>query len=57
MHIIISKEFIKEQVKIMREFLKSGGTELTQSAAYNLIAKMYGIADWNTLSAMFKKGP
>ncbi len=56
MQIVITKEFIKEQVRIMREFLKSGGTELTQGAAYNLISKMYGVADWNTLSAMFKKG-
>jgi len=55
MNITLSKELLKAQVKIVREFLKEGNMNLTQSTAYILVSKMYGQKDWNTLSALLKK--
>jgi hypothetical protein len=54
MNVTLTKEFIKNQILLMREFLKTGGMDIKQSNAYNLLARMYGFKDWNTLSAMLK---
>ncbi len=54
--ITLTKEVLKEQVKIIREFLKKNDYTLSQSATYNLLALMYGIKDWNTLVAAINEG-
>ena len=51
MQFSITKETLKIQVKIMREFIP----DLTQSSAYQLLAKLYGFDGWNQLSAALKK--
>ncbi len=48
MKMTINKEIIKSQVKILRESLTE---KISQSAAYNIISKMYGFDSWNHLNA------
>lgn len=55
MNFLINKEEIKKQVTILRGFLMTGGYELSQSAAYNLMANLYGFESWNQLSAILKQ--
>ena len=55
MNIVVNKEIIKRQVEIVRNFLKEGHQDISQSSAYNLISKMYGARDWNTLKAYLDK--
>ncbi|HLX52375.1 MAG TPA: glyoxalase superfamily protein [Aquella sp.] len=52
MQIELTKDLIKAQVKILREFLKENNIDLKQSSAYQVISKMYGQKDWNTLSTL-----
>ncbi len=54
MQITITKERLKSQVKIIREFLATKDFNLTQSSAYILLAKLHGCKDWNILSAILK---
>lgn len=55
MQVTITKELLQRQIKIAREFLKEGGYELNQSSAYNMLSKMYGQPNWNTLCALIEK--
>lgn len=48
MKIELNKELIKRQVTILKESLHE---KLSRSAAYNVLSKMYGFENWNTLSA------
>lgn len=52
MRITLNKEAIKQQVSILREFLKE---PISQSSAYNCIAKIYGFENWNTFKATLDK--
>ena len=51
MKIELTKELIKEQVNILRQFLKNGAQDISQSASYEVIAKMYGYENWNILAS------
>lgn len=55
MQLEINKEILKNQVKVLREFLKKGGINLNQSVSYSLLAIIYGFESWNHLSAIIKK--
>ena len=45
----------KQQVKVLAQKLRQELPELTQAAAYELIAKKLGFKDWDTLEAHFEK--
>lgn len=47
-------EQIKAQAKILKEYLREGGFDITQSSCYNAIAKMNGYENWNTFQAKLK---
>jgi hypothetical protein len=51
MQITITKEVLREQIKILREFLKEKGQDVTQTSCYHLLANMYGLRNWHVLSA------
>lgn len=53
MHLTITKDVLKTQVKLLREFLPSN--VLTQSSAYECIARIHGWQSWNELSAAIVK--
>lgn len=55
MKIEITKDLLKAQIKILREYLKAADFELSQSSAYHAVSKMYGFENWNTLSAHLKE--
>ena len=44
----LSKELIKRQIPILKDSLNE---KISTSAAYNVLSKMYGFENWNTLSA------
>lgn len=47
-------EEIKSQAQILKEYLREGGFNITQSACYNAVAKMNGYENWNTFQAKLK---
>ncbi len=52
MRITLNKAAIKQQVEILRGYLKE---PLSQSSAYNCIAKIYGFNNWNEFKAILDK--
>jgi|GEM_PF-4300483 len=52
---MISIVEVKEQATILKSFLKQNSIELTHSSCLQAIAKINGIKDWNTMSAILKK--
>lgn len=46
---------IKNQAKILQDFLKQNNTPISHSACLQVIAKMQGYKDWNTFSAELNK--
>ena len=52
----LTKELLKKQVNIIRNFLKEGSNtnDISQSAAYSLLSKIYGFPNWDTMSAYLK---
>lgn len=48
MNIILDKEVIKRQVTVLKDSLTE---EISRSAAYNILSKVYGFESWNALSA------
>lgn len=51
----MNKEYIRNQVIILQNFLKEGGTKLTRSACYECISKIHGFKTWNDLSKFLKQ--
>lgn len=47
---LLTKDKIKQQVSVLRDFLAVKNIKLTQSSAYELIAKIHGYPSWNYLS-------
>lgn len=47
----LSAELIKHQASILKEFLNAGGKEISHSSCLQVVSKMYGFANWNTLKA------
>ncbi|MDL2404441.1 glyoxalase superfamily protein [Rhizobium calliandrae] len=43
---------LKEQAKRLRQAMAARGDDMAHSAALELVAKQYGLRDWNTLSAL-----
>jgi len=57
MNVILTKEIIKNQVRTLRIFLLEGGYKITQTSAYQCLAKIYGFENWTALSnELTKKG-
>jgi hypothetical protein len=54
MNISINKDVLKSQAEVIRAYLKVAGMDLSQSSAYQLLAKLYGFNGWNELSAALK---
>jgi hypothetical protein len=54
MQLKITKEVLKRQIEVMRAYLKEKEITLSQSHSYELLSKIYGARNWNTLSAMIK---
>jgi hypothetical protein len=54
MQIELTKDILKSQVKILREFLKANDIQLTQSSAYIVLSKIHGFHDWHELSEELK---
>lgn len=46
---------LKTQAKRLRQAMAERGNELAHSAALELLARQYGLHDWNTLSALAAK--
>ncbi|MFT4181972.1 MAG: glyoxalase superfamily protein [Rhizobium sp.] len=46
---------LKAQAKRLRQAIAGRGNELAHSAALELLARQYGLRDWNTLSALAAK--
>ncbi|WFU09948.1 glyoxalase superfamily protein [Rhizobium sp. CB3090] len=46
---------LKAQAKRLRQAIAERGGDITHSAALELVAKQYGLRDWNTLSALAAK--
>lgn len=47
----------KAMARTMRAALDAKGLKITNSESLELIAEAFGVADWNTLSAMIRKEP
>jgi hypothetical protein len=47
----------KGMTRTIRAALDAKGLKITNSEGLELIAEAFGVADWNTLSAMIRKGP
>jgi hypothetical protein len=43
---------LKAQAKRLRSAMEASGTQVSHSAALELIARQHGVRDWNTLSAL-----
>lgn len=43
---------LKAQAKRLRGAMEASGTPISHSAALELVARQYGVRDWNTLSAL-----
>jgi len=43
---------LKAQAKRLRQAMAERGNDITHSAALELLARQYGLRDWNTLSAL-----
>ena len=46
---------LKAQAKRLRQAMAERGGDIAHSAALELVAKQYGLCDWNTLSALAAK--
>jgi len=46
---------VKEQATILKNFLKQNNLEITHTSCLQAIAKINGVKDWNTMSAMLQK--
>ncbi len=46
---------LKEQAKRLRQAMAARGGDVAHSAALELLAKQYGLRDWNTLSVLAAK--
>lgn len=46
---------MKNRAKILKEYLRAGGFNITQSSCYNALAKMHGFENWNIFQDYLKK--
>lgn len=46
---------VKKQATILKDFLKQNHLEITHSSCLQAIAKINGVKDWNTMSAMLQR--
>lgn len=54
MNLVLTKEVVKGQVKTLREFLSNGDYKLSQTSAYQCMAKIYGFESWTDLANTLK---
>ncbi len=50
-----SRNKIKQQAVILRDYLNQAEKIITLSSAYHAISKMHGFKNWNIFSAFLKK--
>lgn len=55
MNLMLTKEIVKDQVKILRIFLLKGDYKLSQTSAYQCMAKIYGFESWTDLANELKQ--
>jgi len=55
MNVVLTKEIVKDQVKTLRVFLSEGGYQLSQTSAYQCMAKIYGFESWTVLANKLKE--
>lgn len=55
MKIELNLEVIKHQATTLKNYLKEGGHTISHSSCLNVVSKMYGVENYNTLKALLEK--